>query len=204
MDNCRIKAHAWMESTIVGWESTVGSWTRLENVTVLGKDVKVKDEMYLNGVRVLPHKSIKASVPEPGIIMWAAPRDAAQPISLSQSVPCFDTRLSLVKKLANRLSSGSAFKNVRWNLTPALIIVGHISTSQFFRSLLQVQRVGQWLYAVKPFRCNSVFLVGRQTLSAIETYYFIMKEIIILIYYLVFKIQQVYIFWKSIRCRRSI
>ena len=69
MDNSKVKAHAWMESTIVGWESTVGSWTRLENVTVLGKDVKVKDEMYLNGVRVLPHKSIKASVPEPGIIM---------------------------------------------------------------------------------------------------------------------------------------
>jgi len=69
MDNSKVKAHAWMESTIVGWESTVGSWTRLENVTVLGKDVKVRDEMYLNGVRVLPHKTIKESVPEPGIIM---------------------------------------------------------------------------------------------------------------------------------------
>lgn len=69
MDKCTVKAHAWMESTIVGWESTVGSWTRLENVTVLGKDVKVRDEMYLNGVRVLPHKTIKESVPEPGIIM---------------------------------------------------------------------------------------------------------------------------------------
>ena len=61
MANSRIKSHAWMESTIVGWESTVGCWSRLENVTVLGKDVKVKDELYLNGVRVLPHKSIKVS-----------------------------------------------------------------------------------------------------------------------------------------------
>ena len=69
MANCRVKSHAWMESTIVGWESTVGSWARLENVTVLGKDVKVRDELYLNGVRVLPHKTIKESVPEPGIIM---------------------------------------------------------------------------------------------------------------------------------------
>ena len=65
MANCRVKSHAWMESTIVGWESTVGSWARLENVTVLGKDVKVRDELYLNGVRVLPHKTIKESVPEP-------------------------------------------------------------------------------------------------------------------------------------------
>ena len=42
---------------------------RLENVTVLGQDVNVKDEIYLNGVRILPHKSISTSVPEPQIIM---------------------------------------------------------------------------------------------------------------------------------------
>ena len=42
---------------------------RLEGVTVLGEDVAVKDELYLNGARVLPHKSISASVPEPTIIM---------------------------------------------------------------------------------------------------------------------------------------
>ena len=42
---------------------------RLEGITVLGEDVKVGDELYLNGARVLPHKSIKASVPEPTIIM---------------------------------------------------------------------------------------------------------------------------------------
>ena len=42
---------------------------RVEGVTVLGEDVKVADELYLNGARVLPHKSIKASVPEPTIIM---------------------------------------------------------------------------------------------------------------------------------------
>ena len=41
----------------------------MENVTVLGEDVIVKDELYLNGVRVLPHKSLGTSVPEPQIIM---------------------------------------------------------------------------------------------------------------------------------------
>jgi hypothetical protein len=30
----------------------------------------VKDEIYINGGQVLPHKSIGASVPEPQIIMW--------------------------------------------------------------------------------------------------------------------------------------
>jgi len=42
---------------------------RVEGVTVLGEDVMVKDELFLNGARVLPHKSISASVPEPAIIM---------------------------------------------------------------------------------------------------------------------------------------
>lgn len=64
-----IKSHSWTESTIVGWKSRVGQWSRLENVSVLGEDVKIADEIYLNGIRVLPHKTIKESLPEPQIIM---------------------------------------------------------------------------------------------------------------------------------------
>jgi len=64
-----IKGHSWIDSTIVGWESKVGMWARCENVTVLGEDVKVADEIYLNGIRVLPHKSIKESLPDPQIVM---------------------------------------------------------------------------------------------------------------------------------------
>lgn len=41
----------------------------MENVCVLGEDVTVKDEVYLNGGVVLPHKSIGASVPSPQVIM---------------------------------------------------------------------------------------------------------------------------------------
>ena len=41
----------------------------MENVTVLGEDVIVQDEIYVNGGIVLPHKSIAASVSEPRIIM---------------------------------------------------------------------------------------------------------------------------------------
>ncbi|KAK2151326.1 hypothetical protein LSH36_367g04053 [Paralvinella palmiformis] len=64
-----IKSHAWLSSCIVGWNSQVGQWVRMENVTVLGEDVMVKDELYINGGRILPHKAISASVPEPQIIM---------------------------------------------------------------------------------------------------------------------------------------
>ena len=41
----------------------------MENVCVLGEDVTVKDEVYINGGKVLPHKSIGNSVTEPQIIM---------------------------------------------------------------------------------------------------------------------------------------
>lgn len=64
-----IKSHSWLESCIVGWKCVVGNWVRMENVSVLGEDVIVKDEIYINGGRILPHKSIGESVPEPKIIM---------------------------------------------------------------------------------------------------------------------------------------
>lgn len=64
-----IKSHTWLDSCIIGWRSTVGRWVRMEGTTVLGEDVMVKDEIYINGGQVLPHKSIALSVPEPQIIM---------------------------------------------------------------------------------------------------------------------------------------
>uniref|UniRef100_H2YVA2 mannose-1-phosphate guanylyltransferase n=1 Tax=Ciona savignyi TaxID=51511 RepID=H2YVA2_CIOSA len=69
MKEAVVKSHSWLESCIIGWGSKVGKWARLENATVLGEDVSVKDEIYLNGVRILPHKSIGVSYPEPQIIM---------------------------------------------------------------------------------------------------------------------------------------
>jgi len=59
----------YVNSCIVGWRSVVGRWVRMEGTTVLGEDVIVKDELYINGGQVLPHKSISTSVPEPQIIM---------------------------------------------------------------------------------------------------------------------------------------
>lgn len=67
--NARIKSHSWVQNAIIGWSSCVGKWVRLEGTTVLGEDVIVKDEVYINGGQVLPHKNIISSVPEPQIIM---------------------------------------------------------------------------------------------------------------------------------------
>ncbi|XP_042895518.1 mannose-1-phosphate guanylyltransferase catalytic subunit beta [Parasteatoda tepidariorum] len=69
LKGCHIKSHAWLESCIIGWKSVVGKWVRMENTTVLGEDVIVKDELFVNGGKVLPHKAISESVSEPQIIM---------------------------------------------------------------------------------------------------------------------------------------
>jgi len=67
--NSVIQSHSWVQSSIIGWKCNVGKWVRMENVTVLGEDVQVKDELYINGGYILPHKTIGESVPEPQIIM---------------------------------------------------------------------------------------------------------------------------------------
>ncbi|CAM1154068.1 GMPPB (predicted) [Pycnogonum litorale] len=69
MKDAHIKSHSWLESCIIGWKCIVGQWVRMESVSVLGEDVMVKDEIYVNGGKILPHKCISTSVPNPEIIM---------------------------------------------------------------------------------------------------------------------------------------
>uniref|UniRef100_R7W553 mannose-1-phosphate guanylyltransferase n=1 Tax=Aegilops tauschii TaxID=37682 RepID=R7W553_AEGTA len=69
MRGARVKKHACISGSIVGWHSTVGKWARVENMTILGEDVHVCDEVYSNGGVVLPHKEIKSSILKPEIVM---------------------------------------------------------------------------------------------------------------------------------------
>lgn len=69
LKGAHIRSHCWLESCIIGWRCIVGQWVRMENTSVLGEDVIVKDELYVNGGKVLPHKAISESVTEPQVIM---------------------------------------------------------------------------------------------------------------------------------------
>lgn len=69
LEGVTIGANAWVKSSIVGWQSSVGKWVRMENTSVLGQDVHIADELYVNGGKILPHKTITSSIPEPEIIM---------------------------------------------------------------------------------------------------------------------------------------
>ena len=69
LEGSRVCAHAIVLDSILGWRSAVGSWTRVEGVSVLGEDVHVGPELCINGALILPHKAIGESVTEPQIIM---------------------------------------------------------------------------------------------------------------------------------------
>lgn len=69
MRGVRIKKYTCVSNSIIGWHSTVGKWARLENMTILGEDVHLGDEVYSNGGVVLPHKEIKSSILKPEIVM---------------------------------------------------------------------------------------------------------------------------------------
>lgn len=69
MRGVSVMNHTKIDSSIVGWESKIGTWSRLENNCVLGEDVQCRDELHLNGAVILPHKEIKESVSSPSIIL---------------------------------------------------------------------------------------------------------------------------------------
>jgi len=64
-----VRKNSWIDSSIIGWESTIGRWCRVEGVTVLGRSVKIADELYINGGVILDHKEIKESIPEPRVVI---------------------------------------------------------------------------------------------------------------------------------------
>lgn len=64
----KIKQFTWITNSIIGWNSSVGKWVRIEGMTVMGEDVHIKDELFINGAAILPHKSISESIFEKGLI----------------------------------------------------------------------------------------------------------------------------------------
>ena len=67
--NAHIGDCSYVSSSIIGWENNVGRWCRLVSGCVFAADVTVKDELYLNGCVILPHKCVAQSVSEPQILM---------------------------------------------------------------------------------------------------------------------------------------
>ncbi|KAH0790049.1 mannose-1-phosphate guanyltransferase beta [Histomonas meleagridis] len=67
--NSKIGKFTFIQDTIVGWESKVGSWVHLEGLCVFGLDVTIKDKLVLKGAVVCPHKAVDKSILQPTIII---------------------------------------------------------------------------------------------------------------------------------------
>ncbi|XP_019085795.1 PREDICTED: probable mannose-1-phosphate guanylyltransferase 2 [Camelina sativa] len=69
MRGAHVKRYSCVSSSIIGWHSTVGQWARVENMSILGKNVNLYDEIYCNGGVVLHNKEIKSDIMKPDIVM---------------------------------------------------------------------------------------------------------------------------------------
>eukprot|EP00347_Sterkiella_histriomuscorum_P020276 403338422 len=64
-----IKAHAFIRNSMIGRQSNIGQWVRIEGVSVVAEDVFIKDEIFINESFILPHKNISSSIPNAGTIV---------------------------------------------------------------------------------------------------------------------------------------
>lgn len=62
LKNVHIKGHSWINSSIIGWQSYIGKWARIEGVSVCGEDVQIKDEVYINASFILPHRAVNSNI----------------------------------------------------------------------------------------------------------------------------------------------
>ncbi|PHJ23969.1 gdp-d-mannose pyrophosphorylase [Cystoisospora suis] len=69
MTGVRIDDFSWIQSSILGWQSKIGKWCRIEGLTVVGEDVQIAGECFINGAFILPHKHLTQSIHEPGAII---------------------------------------------------------------------------------------------------------------------------------------
>ena len=69
MEKAIIRESSFIDGSILGWRSKVGRWVRIEGLSILGEEVVLSDEIYLNATYVLPNVVLKTSVSTAGSII---------------------------------------------------------------------------------------------------------------------------------------
>lgn len=67
-EGVQIKQSAFVDNSIIGWQSRIGAWARVESC-ILGEDVAVKDDLAIFKTTVCPHKGVKESIRDGRIIL---------------------------------------------------------------------------------------------------------------------------------------
>ena len=57
-----------IDNSIISWGCSVGNWVRIEGLTSIAEDVKVKDEVRVTECKILSHKSVSENT-EKSILM---------------------------------------------------------------------------------------------------------------------------------------
>eukprot|EP01069_Polyplicarium_translucidae_P009503 Polyplicarium_translucidae@DN3323_c0_g1_i4.p4 len=65
MTSVTVDSHSFIQNSILGWNSNIGKWARIDSLTVVGQDVVVKDECHISHSFILPHKTISSSLTAP-------------------------------------------------------------------------------------------------------------------------------------------
>ena len=66
LEKCEVGEYSFIDGSIIGWKSKIGKWCRVENLSVIGEEVVVMDEVCIDANSICPFISIKSS-PKPGI-----------------------------------------------------------------------------------------------------------------------------------------
>jgi len=69
MEGSSVDSFSYMDGSILGWKSSIAKWCRVTSLCVIAEDVQIKNETYINGTKILPHKGVNGSHPEAGKII---------------------------------------------------------------------------------------------------------------------------------------
>lgn len=69
MSNSTVSSYSYIENSIIGSKSRVGRWSRIEGLCVLGENVILKPEIFVNNAFILPFKEVSSSIYEKGAII---------------------------------------------------------------------------------------------------------------------------------------
>lgn len=69
LDSVLLEGYNVVDESIVGWESKIGKWAYIKGLTVIGRDVTVAPECFVNQSIILPHKKVGNSIFTPNQII---------------------------------------------------------------------------------------------------------------------------------------
>ena len=69
LSDCLIQNSSFIDGSIIGWKSQVGSWTRIEGLSILGEDVILSENLCINASIILPNCRVKTSLKTAGTII---------------------------------------------------------------------------------------------------------------------------------------